>query len=210
MSVTVIVVGQINKDGSFEGVVATEHIVDGVYFFDGDRESKRKTVKCFKDRFSGGGERGYCEIQLVNEGAIDVLLPTPQSAEDGSAEASAPVVVPPVAPSGKRRRQPSAAPVATVTHDDVSTALARALVALLPQALAVREPAARTRTKQAPVEPIAPAPKRVIPFEEDAVVQTKRSGLSIVPVEPLPKPVSLREVADRLAAAERQDDEDES
>ena len=67
----VFVVGHVNKDGAIAGPKVMEHIVDCVLYFEGDRNSSYRMLRCAKNRYGSTNEigvfemrdRGLCEVE---------------------------------------------------------------------------------------------------------------------------------------------------
>lgn len=67
----VFVVGHVNKDGAIAGPKVMEHIVDCVLYFEGDRNSSYRLLRCAKNRYGSTNEigvfemrgRGLCEVE---------------------------------------------------------------------------------------------------------------------------------------------------
>lgn len=59
----VFVVGHVNKDGAIAGPKVMEHIVDCVLYFEGDRHTSYRLLRCVKNRYGSTNEIGVFEMQ---------------------------------------------------------------------------------------------------------------------------------------------------
>lgn len=59
----VFVVGHVNKDGAIAGPKVMEHIVDCVLYFEGDRHTSYRMLRCVKNRYGSTNEIGVFEMQ---------------------------------------------------------------------------------------------------------------------------------------------------
>ena len=57
------VVGHVNKDGAIAGPKVMEHIVDCVLYFEGDRHSNYRILRCAKNRYGSTNEIGMFEMR---------------------------------------------------------------------------------------------------------------------------------------------------
>ncbi len=57
------IVGHVNKDGAIAGPKVMEHIVDCVLYFEGDRHSNYRMLRCVKNRYGSTNEIGVFEMQ---------------------------------------------------------------------------------------------------------------------------------------------------
>ena len=73
-SVTVFVVGHINKDGNIAGPKVLEHMVDCVLYFEGDQNSSYRLLRAAKNRFGSTNEIGVFE--MADKGLIEVPNPS--------------------------------------------------------------------------------------------------------------------------------------
>ena len=60
--IPVFVVGHVNKDGAIAGPKVMEHIVDCVLYFEGDRNSSYRLLRCAKNRYGSTNEIGVFEM----------------------------------------------------------------------------------------------------------------------------------------------------
>ena len=58
-------VGHVNKDGAIAGPKVMEHIVDCVLYFEGDRHSNYRMLRCVKNRYGSTNEIGVFEMRDV-------------------------------------------------------------------------------------------------------------------------------------------------
>lgn len=57
------IVGHVNKDGAIAGPKVMEHIVDCVLYFEGDRHSSYRILRCVKNRYGSTNEIGMFEMR---------------------------------------------------------------------------------------------------------------------------------------------------
>ena len=62
LSVPVIMVGHVNKDGNIAGPKVLEHIVDAVLYFEGERNLSFRILRAVKNRFGSTNEIGVFEM----------------------------------------------------------------------------------------------------------------------------------------------------
>lgn len=62
MNISAFIVGHVNKDGAIAGPKVMEHIVDCVLYFEGDRHSSYRLLRCVKNRFGSTNEIGVFEM----------------------------------------------------------------------------------------------------------------------------------------------------
>ncbi len=74
MDIPVFVVGHVNKDGAIAGPKVMEHIVDCVLYFEGDRHSSYRLLRCVKNRYGSTNEIGVFE--MGDRGLIEVENPS--------------------------------------------------------------------------------------------------------------------------------------
>ena len=72
-NVSVMIVGQITKEGDIAGPKMLEHLVDTVLYFEGDRKSDLRILKSSKNRFGSVGETAIFEMKQT--GLIEILDP---------------------------------------------------------------------------------------------------------------------------------------
>lgn len=70
----VFVVGHVNKDGAIAGPKVMEHIVDCVLYFEGDRNSSYRLLRCAKNRYGSTNEIGVFE--MGDKGLLQVENPS--------------------------------------------------------------------------------------------------------------------------------------
>ncbi len=58
----VFIVGHVNKDGAIAGPKVMEHIVDCVLYFEGDRHTSYRILRCVKNRYGSTNEIGVFEM----------------------------------------------------------------------------------------------------------------------------------------------------
>ena len=85
-SVTVFVIGHVNKEGSIAGPKVLEHMVDCVLYFEGERHMAYRILRAAKNRFGATNEIGVFEMEDV--GLAEV--PNPSEAMLSGRPAGAP------------------------------------------------------------------------------------------------------------------------
>lgn len=70
----VFVVGHVNKDGAIAGPKVMEHIVDCVLYFEGDRHTSYRILRCVKNRYGSTNEIGMFEMR--DQGLCEVENPS--------------------------------------------------------------------------------------------------------------------------------------
>ena len=61
--IPVFIVGHVNKDGAIAGPKVMEHIVDCVLYFEGDRNTSYRLLRCAKNRYGSTNEIGVFEMR---------------------------------------------------------------------------------------------------------------------------------------------------
>lgn len=74
LGVPTFIVGHVNKDGAIAGPKVMEHIVDCVLYFEGDRHSSYRLLRCVKNRYGSTNEIGVFEMR--EEGLCEVENPS--------------------------------------------------------------------------------------------------------------------------------------
>lgn len=74
MGVPAFIVGHVNKDGAIAGPKVMEHIVDCVLYFEGDRNSSYRLLRCVKNRYGSTNEIGVFE--MGEGGLVEVENPS--------------------------------------------------------------------------------------------------------------------------------------
>ncbi len=62
LNIPAFLVGHVNKDGAIAGPKVMEHIVDCVLYFEGDRHSSYRLLRCVKNRYGSTNEIGVFEM----------------------------------------------------------------------------------------------------------------------------------------------------
>lgn len=70
----VFIVGHVNKDGAIAGPKVMEHIVDCVLYFEGDRHTSYRILRCVKNRYGSTNEIGVFEMR--DKGLCEVENPS--------------------------------------------------------------------------------------------------------------------------------------
>ncbi len=63
MSIPIIIVGHVTKEGAIAGPKILEHIVDTVLYFEGERKEMYRIIRAVKNRFGSTNEIGVFEMQ---------------------------------------------------------------------------------------------------------------------------------------------------
>lgn len=74
LDIPVFIVGHVNKDGAIAGPKVMEHIVDCVLYFEGDRHSSYRLLRCVKNRYGSTNEIGVFE--MGDKGLVEVDNPS--------------------------------------------------------------------------------------------------------------------------------------
>lgn len=74
LDIPTFVVGHVNKDGAIAGPRVMEHIVDCVLYFEGDRHSSYRMLRCVKNRYGATDEIGMFEMR--DDGLAEVENPS--------------------------------------------------------------------------------------------------------------------------------------
>ena len=72
--IPVIIVGHVNKGGEIAGPKITEHIVDAVLYFEGERNQAYRILRAVKNRFGSTNEIGVFE--MGDKGLVEVPNPS--------------------------------------------------------------------------------------------------------------------------------------
>ncbi len=71
---SVLAVGHVNKDGAIAGPKVLEHIVDAVFYFEGEKNTSYRIIRAAKNRYGSTNEMGI--FQMTNDGLEEVLNPS--------------------------------------------------------------------------------------------------------------------------------------
>ncbi len=71
LSIAVLLVGHVTKEGALAGPRVLEHLVDCVLQFEGERERTYRTVRAVKNRFGSTDDAGVFEMR--DDGLVEVL-----------------------------------------------------------------------------------------------------------------------------------------
>ncbi len=74
LGIPAFIVGHVNKDGAIAGPKVMEHIVDCVLYFEGDRHSSYRLLRCVKNRYGSTNEIGVFE--MGDKGLVEVENPS--------------------------------------------------------------------------------------------------------------------------------------
>lgn len=82
----IILVGHVTKEGTIAGPRVLEHMVDAVFYFEGDRGHQFRILRSVKNRFGSADEIGVFEMR--EEGLLEVPNPSSLFLENRSTELS--------------------------------------------------------------------------------------------------------------------------
>lgn len=71
---SILMIGHVNKEGSIAGPKVMEHIVDAVYYFEGDKLLSHRILRSSKNRFGSTNEIGLFE--MTERGLITITNPS--------------------------------------------------------------------------------------------------------------------------------------
>jgi DNA repair protein RadA/Sms len=74
LGISLFIVGHVTKDGSIAGPRTLEHVVDAVFYFEGDRFQTFRLLRGVKNRFGSTNEIGIFE--MVDKGLSEVANPS--------------------------------------------------------------------------------------------------------------------------------------
>ena len=74
LGISLFIVGHVTKDGSIAGPRTLEHVVDAVFYFEGDRFQTFRLLRGVKNRFGSTNEIGIFE--MVDKGLAEVSNPS--------------------------------------------------------------------------------------------------------------------------------------
>lgn len=74
LSIPMLIVGHVNKDGNIAGPKVLEHIVDAVLYFEGERNLSFRILRAVKNRYGSTNEIGVFE--MTDKGLIEVENPS--------------------------------------------------------------------------------------------------------------------------------------
>lgn len=74
MNITAFVIGHVNKEGAIAGPKVLEHMVDCVLYFEGDRHTSYRMLRCVKNRYGSTNEIGVFEMR--DRGLYEVENPS--------------------------------------------------------------------------------------------------------------------------------------
>ncbi len=90
--ITIILIGHITKEGHLAGPKTLEHMVDGVFYFEGDKYHRLRLVRSQKNRFGPAQELGI--FRMATQGLLEVPNPSKVLLEQRPVSCSGSVVVP--------------------------------------------------------------------------------------------------------------------
>lgn len=100
-NITVIVSGHINKDGNIAGPKTLEHMVDGVFYLQGEDRMHIRVLRSVKNRFGNVNEIGFFEmiehglreVPNINQQLLDDYTNSPGSSLISIIEGSRPLIL---------------------------------------------------------------------------------------------------------------------
>ena len=90
--ITVILIGHITKEGNLAGPKTLEHMVDGVFYFEGDKYHRLRLIRSQKNRFGPAQELGI--FQMESAGLTEVPNPSEVLLAQRPLDCAGSVVVP--------------------------------------------------------------------------------------------------------------------
>ncbi len=90
--ITVVLIGHITKDGGLAGPKTLEHMVDGVFYFEGDKYHRLRLIRSQKNRFGPAQELGI--FQMEERGLVEVPNPSELLLQQRPKAVAGSVVVP--------------------------------------------------------------------------------------------------------------------
>jgi len=90
--ITVILIGHITKEGNLAGPKTLEHMVDGVFYFEGDKYHQLRLIRSQKNRFGPAQELGI--FQMESAGLTEVPNPSEVLLAQRPLDCAGSVVVP--------------------------------------------------------------------------------------------------------------------
>ena len=90
--VTIVLIGHITKDGQLAGPKTLEHMVDGVFYFEGDKYHQLRMIRSQKNRFGPAQELGI--FRMTEAGLAEVANPSEVLLEQRPKSVAGSVVVP--------------------------------------------------------------------------------------------------------------------
>ncbi|MEN8904934.1 MAG: DNA repair protein RadA [Clostridiales bacterium] len=91
LSISIIIIGHVTKDGSIAGPRVLEHMVDTVLYFEGERHSSYRIVRAVKNRYGSTNEIGIFEMK--DNGLVEILNPSVIMLAERQKDVSGSVVV---------------------------------------------------------------------------------------------------------------------
>lgn len=73
-NITIVLIGHITKEGNLAGPKTLEHMVDGVFYFEGDKYNRLRLIRSQKNRFGPAHELGI--FQMEERGLVEVVNPS--------------------------------------------------------------------------------------------------------------------------------------
>lgn len=74
LDITVIMIGHVNKDGAIAGPKVLEHMVDAVFYFEGDNQTSYRILRAVKNRHGSTNEIGV--FKMESQGLSEVENPS--------------------------------------------------------------------------------------------------------------------------------------
>lgn len=90
--ITVVLIGHITKEGNLAGPKTLEHMVDGVFYFEGDKYHQLRLIRSQKNRFGPAQELGI--FQMETQGLCEVPNPSKVLLDQRPEASAGSVVVP--------------------------------------------------------------------------------------------------------------------
>ncbi len=92
LNIALFIIGHVTKEGAIAGPRVLEHIVDTVLYFEGERYTAYRVIRCIKNRFGSTNDMGVFE--MTGEGLMEVANPSELFLSERPQQASGSVIVP--------------------------------------------------------------------------------------------------------------------
>jgi DNA repair protein RadA/Sms len=92
LGISLLIVGHVTKDGAIAGPRTLEHVVDAVFYFEGDRFQSFRVLRGVKNRFGSTNEIGIFEMR--GDGLAEVSNPSEMFMSEDRAHRAGSAIVP--------------------------------------------------------------------------------------------------------------------
>ncbi len=86
INIPVFLIGHVNKEGTIAGPRTLEHLVDGLFLFEGDKQHLYRMLRSVKNRFGPANEVGIFE--MTDQGMMEVKNPSDYLINEDTQQAS--------------------------------------------------------------------------------------------------------------------------